>query len=327
MNTIGVVVNEETVNRAIEALNKTTGFKAKQSKGYLTLGGNKVKLKLLVTSQAVDRATAGLLKQDDEITDSIVVTRHVYPKQAHLLKQLNISFIDMAGNAYINKPPLFIYVQGQQPITTNNPKPIRAFKKTGLKIIFAFLCNPGLENSSYREIASSAGVALGAVGRTMEDLTEKGFLRKKGRKGVKLINKKELLNRWVTAYPDQLRPGLFTGQYILNDIRNVISEQSAIPYGYLWGGEIAAEMLSDTLVAKMATVYTSNDIKPLAMKLRLRKNEDGNLEALNKFWGFENNERTVPPILIYADLLATGLERNIETAKGIYESEIKALLT
>ena len=43
------------------------------------------------------------------------------------------------------------------------------------------------------------------------------------------------------------------------------------------------------------------------------------------FWEFEypwKNRNIVPPILIYADLLATGDTRNIETADIIYEQEI-----
>ena len=45
---------------------------------------------------------------------------------------------------------------------------------------------------------------------------------------------------------------------------------------------------------------------------------------MKKFWNFENNDYPglTHPILIYADLLATGDPRNIETAKIIYEKDI-----
>jgi len=43
------------------------------------------------------------------------------------------------------------------------------------------------------------------------------------------------------------------------------------------------------------------------------------------FWNFEidwPHKNMVPPLLIYADLLATGEARNIETARILYEKEI-----
>ncbi|MGD9182654.1 MAG: type IV toxin-antitoxin system AbiEi family antitoxin, partial [Desulfobacterales bacterium] len=52
---------------------------------------------------------------------------------------------------------------------------------------------------------------------------------------------------------------------------------------------------------------------------------DGNVEILNLFWNFKlntfNND-LVHPVLVYADLMATGDHRNIETAGMIYDAEI-----
>lgn len=54
------------------------------------------------------------------------------------------------------------------------------------------------------------------------------------------------------------------------------------------------------------------------------KDEHGNLEVLQKFWDFEFSQvdkqvALVPPLLIYADLIATADVRNIETAQIIRE--------
>ena len=50
----------------------------------------------------------------------------------------------------------------------------------------------------------------------------------------------------------------------------------------------------------------------------------GNLEVLQKFWRFEVPRLVgriphAPPLLIYADLMATGDARNLETAKLLRE--------
>ena len=314
---------------AITAFCKATGIKGKYAKGYFIIDQFDRKLHLKVVAQGLDKAAIGILKQEYDIDECIIAARHVYPAQAQLLRHLGIPFIDTAGNAYINRYSLFVYIEGRQPVGEATAKPVRAFKKTGLKVIFAFLCNPGLENRTYRDIAGNAGVALGAVGRIMTELEEKGFLRKQGRKGFQLREKEELLKRWVTAYPEQLKPGLIVGRYIFPEIRVYVAEKEIKGTNALWSGEIAAEKLTGYLTAKNAVIYTDGDIEELALKLRLQKNTDGNAVILRKFWNFDykNNIHTVPLILVYADLLATGLERNIEAAGKIYDTEIKKLLT
>src|SRR5262245_32915917 len=44
----------------------------------------------------------------------ILVTRYVTPQQAEKLRLANVQFIDTAGNAYINQPPLYILVTGNR---------------------------------------------------------------------------------------------------------------------------------------------------------------------------------------------------------------------
>ena len=55
----------------------------------------------------------------------------------------------------------------------------------------------------------------------------------------------------------------------------------------------------------------------------------GDVEILERFWQPEEAwpyEDMVHPILVYADLIATGNQRNIETAKVIYEQYIVRLV-
>jgi hypothetical protein len=54
----------------------------------------------------------------------------------------------------------------------------------------------------------------------------------------------------------------------------------------------------------------------------MRAAEDGNVEILERFWNFETAKdmpEVVPPILVYADLLATHDSRNADAARMIYE--------
>ena len=106
----------------------------------------------------------------------LVVTDYVNPKMAERLKAMDMPFLDAAGNAYINEPPVYVYIKGNKPLEKPHRKPpIRAFQPTGLKVLFALLCRPGLENAPYRDIAKAADVALGTVGWVITDLRGAGL--------------------------------------------------------------------------------------------------------------------------------------------------------
>lgn len=259
----------------------------------------------------------------------LLVTRYVTSQMADLLKKMDIPFVDAAGNAYINEPPLFIFIKGNKLADTYRPEPTtRAFRPAGLQVVFALLCNPGLENAPFREIAKVATVALGTVGRVIQDLKQMGYLIDMGTRGRRLNRKDNLLARWVTAYPEQLRPKQLTGRYraINHDWWRYAELHTFRAY---WGGEIAATTLTEYLKPQIATIYTNQPLGKLLLKNKIKKDPNGDIEILNAFWGFEYDGQDlnlVPPLLIYADLLATGDARNVEAAEIIYEQELTRLI-
>ena len=252
----------------------------------------------------------------------LLVTRYVTAQMAEWLKQDNIQFIDTAGNTYINQPPLYIFVKGNKPLDIFCHAPLkRAFRPSGLRVIYAFLCNPGLENKTYRNIAEVADVALGTVGWIIRDLKEMGYLLDMGKRGYKLIKKEDLLNRWVINYPEKLRPKLVLGHF--RGSYDWWKQKTLNPIYAQWGGEVAAAKLMKYLKPQVITIYTTlQQLNPLLIENRLKKDPEGDIEILNRFWvplEMWQHEDMVHPILIYADLMATGNKRNIETARMIYE--------
>ena len=271
-----------------------------------------------------------LLVHKNELDKPILlIANYINPRVADRLKQEGIQFIDTAGNAFINNTGLFVFVKGNKPPRTQERQPIdRAFRPGGLKIIFAFLCNPGLENKPYREIAAAAGVALGTINRAMIDLEEMGFLLDLGKKGYKLVQKEKLLERWVTAYAEQLRPKLTLGCY--RGEAGWWQGKKLGQWDAQWGGELAAAAWTDYLKPDLITIYTTHGgLNRLLLDNRLRRDADGDVEIVERFWepeGAETKAESVHPILVYADLIATGNKRNIETAKLIYERDILRLV-
>ena len=265
------------------------------------------------------------------IAKGILVTKYVTPQAAEILKETGTPFLDTAGNAYLNEPPLFVFIKGNKPPEGKTGKPqIRAFRRTGLQVVFALICNPGSEKAPYREIARAAEVALGTVGWVMRDLRQMGNLIEMGKRGRRLIQKEKLLARWVTAYPEQLRPKKLLGRFKAANTDWWKETELPGPETY-WGGEIAAARLAQHLKPQTATIYT-RELKTLfewLIKNRIRQDPDGNIEILRKSWKFEPDwecPNVTHPVLIYADLLATADARNIETAKIIYDKEIARLI-
>lgn len=266
-----------------------------------------------------------LLRKEKLPYQMLLITRYVTGEMAEQLKKEEIQFIDTAGNAYINQPPLYIFIKGNRLPEIYKPTPIgRAFYPTGLRVIFAFLCNPGLENKPYRDIAAVADVALGTIGWVMRELRELGFLLDMGKKGKRLIQKENLLNRWVTDYPEKLRPKLVLGRF--RGDRDWWQQRTLNANFAQWGGEVAAAKLTEYLKPEIVTIYINpKHLNQLLVENRLGRDERGDVEILERFWKPLEElpyDNLVHPILIYADLLATGNQRNIETAKIIYEQHI-----
>jgi len=259
----------------------------------------------------------------------LLVTRYVNPQLAEQLREEGVEFIDTAGNAYINHPPIYILVKGNRPPEIDrHVRTRRAFQPTGLKIIYAFLCDPGLENKAYRDIANIADIALGAVGWVMGDLRDLGFMVDMGKKGKKLINKEELLKRWVLEYTEKMRPKLLLGHFRGHE--GWWQGKTVNPDVAQWGGEVAAARMTQYLKPQVVTVYTTKDnLETFLIENRLQKDPGGDIEILERFWKpvqAQQQGDTVHPLLVYADLLATGNQRNIETAKIIYEQDIVRLV-
>lgn len=291
----------------------------------LTLGANPY-LFAIKTKKNLTRAKLGTIAhQLKNVPNELLVTDYVAPDIADMLKANNIQFIDTVGNAYLHKNECFIYIKGNKREKTAQPRPTtRAFQKKGLQIVFAMMCNPDLLNATYREIEVQANVALGTIGPVLNDLKEMNLLIELGKHGKKFTNKKKLLQRWVEEYPVKLRPDLILGRFttINPDEFNWWKDTELDHPHTLWGGEIAAEHITLYLKPAIVTIYTTKPAGLLITQHRLKKDPQGEIEILRPFWNTGNippDQQYVHPILVYADLVATGDARNIETAHMIYD--------
>ena len=255
---------------------------------------------------------------------NLLVTPYVAPPMAQRLRQKGVQFLDAEGNAFLDQktPRVLVWETGNRPI---KPPPherrLTVFRAAGLRVIFPFLCLPTTTEATYRDLARMAGVALGTVAKTIEELEHLRYVRRT--QGHFVLEKRErLLDAWVDAYPRELRP-LLEPQRFRTDKAEWWKQADWTLLGAWLGGEPAAAVMTRHLRPALATVYLAGGLPEMAKALRLAKDEQGNVEVLQKFWNFDQEAgpgpRMVPPLLVYADLLATGDARNLETAALLRE--------
>jgi len=135
-----------------------------------------------------------------------------------------------------------------------------------------------------------------------------------------------MLTLWIERYEEKLKPDLLVGRFRFLDKNDFINWKD-IKFENVetvWGSEPAGALLTKYLNPEILTIYTLETKSELMKNYRLIPDPVGNVKIYQKFWknnNFENN--TVPPLLIYTDLINTGDSRNIETAKIIYNDYIK----
>jgi hypothetical protein len=245
----------------------------------------------------------------------LLVADHVTPPLADALRAQGVEFIDAAGNAFLNQPPLLVFVKGQRPAeVAPTLERGRAFQATGIQVLFALLARPELVARPYREIAAAAGVAHGTVGWVMAELPGLGYLAKVGGRR-RLINDERLLDRWTEAYARTLRPRLLLGRF-RGDVGALHTRTAQWPGGVTVGGELAAARLTRHLRPGTATFYAQAIDPKMILKLALKADAAGNVDFRRRFWNFPGeNAQVTPTLLVYADLLAIGDARCLETAQ------------
>ncbi|WP_319523421.1 type IV toxin-antitoxin system AbiEi family antitoxin [uncultured Desulfosarcina sp.] len=328
---------QKLINAATELFAQTTGigvvYKRTERKenqypnGCIRINHEGTRFELIVQAKrTLTRATVLLERTQPTIPgkNRILITTYVTPPLADLMKKAGIFFMDTAGNAYIDKPPLFVFVKGNRPPDKMKRPPTtgRVFKPAGLKVLFTLLNAPGTANLPYRQIAEMTDVALGTVEWIFRDLKEMGFLIEMDKRERRLTKLDTLQKRWVEAYPDQLRPKLVIDRFNA-DNPEWWKTTNPLDYDMHWGGEVAAAKLTQQLRPEKVIIYGKELPGKLIIKNKLRKTDEGKIEILKPFWKFEDplaDKGIVPPLLIYADLMATGDERNIETAGILYDT-------
>lgn len=274
----------------------------------------------------VDRLELVKVKYKGGLEGKLLAAPYITAELAEQCRTRGIQFIDTAGNAYLKAEGMRIFVTGnKRPLSAMPAAKDRATTATGMRVVFALLCRPELLNAPYRDIAAAAGVALGTVGWVFFALQERGQLLIDKSKKRQFVDARRVIEEWALNYPARLKPRLAAGRFHAT-AGDWWKNADLAKRAALFGGEVAGDILTKYRAPGNVLVYAEGDPGRLIMDNKLKADPAGEVEILEKFWHFDpaaGENRVVPPLLVYADLLATQDTRNHEVAKLVYERYLK----
>jgi hypothetical protein len=316
----------EIVDIAFENLVQTTGIQAYwHAKGPLdgvmesSINGTKY---TFVVEVMGDVRTHQLQQVEDyynQYDNFLLLANRLFPKIKEELRQKEIPYLEASGNIFLNKAGIFLFVDTQKPLDVEKNKGNRAFTKTGLKVLFYLLQHKEAINLTHRELAENVGVGLGNIPQVIDGLKETGYLLALNNKTNIWENREGLLARWISEYASMLRPKLIKERYTLKGQWQDISFETDKT---TWGGESAADLLTNHLRPEKLLIYTCESRMDLIKNYKLMPDKHGEIEVLEMFWK-DNEGKTAPPLLVYTDLMLEGGKRNKETADIIYNEYIQ----
>jgi hypothetical protein len=251
----------------------------------------------------------------------IFIAKYISKSSAFTLKENGLNYLDTSGNAYVRMDEIFICIEGQKTEKYDKDQS-RAFQEAGLKLILLLLSKKESLGYSYRELSEKTDISIGSISNIINELEELNFvLRTKEKRVIK--NKKELIERWVIGYNEVLKPRIlrkkmkFLKPVLFDEIKNEADGKTVF-----WGGEPAAAILTNNLRPQQFIIYSNLELSSLAKQFKLTPNPQGDVEICELFWKLDTSEITAPPLIVYADLISSGFERNIEMAKIISQNEL-----
>jgi len=227
------------------------------------------------------------------------------PIGRHLASQ-HVSYVDTAGNCHIELGlRLIAHVEGKRAVREARSR-IRGVASH--QLLFALLAEPDLVHAPARTIALAAGIgktaALEQIGRLhMEDMLDHF-------PGAGLFRERELLDRWLNAYTDVVRPSWLLARFRpeLTDplALDALIERVCENREWAFGGAAAAHRMLAFDRGTQTVLHLTEVPVDLLEQLQAVRAPDGPLTILRTpgalaYQGIKPH--LAHPLLVYAELL------------------------
>lgn len=249
----------------------------------------------------------------------------ITPRHADHLRGAGIDYFDEAGNGHLAFGDTFIDVRGRTASTPGElRKPTKSaslFTEKRSQVILAVISWPDLLSGRLQDLARAAGVSVSFTQKTLVALETANYLDSFGpRDPGSLRNIDSLIDGWSAAFSSGLGSRENTRTF-----RGDFDPSALLPDGsplYL-SGEAVAPWIKRRLTW---TIYTEGIPRDAARAGRWASDElEPTIFVREKFWSepapaqtlAHARVRVAPPLVVYADLLASGDSREREAARHL----------
>lgn len=245
---------------------------------------------------------------------------------AERLRQLEIAFVDLRGNCSVGIGKRYLaWIQGRRGETRREPKDIRF---PGYKVMFGVLAERELVNASLRTIAEKTDVSRQAAADMLRRLDqEELLLRVRGKRVWSGAGRRELLDRWLAAYPGQVRPRLLVGRFRTraadpDQLAAQVTRALRATPDWCWTGASAAWRLDPYYRGDAVSLQVAGDPTAILKLLGAVPDRKGPLVVLRSLAPLAMRglgQQNAHPLLVYSELLASHDERAAEAAGRLHE--------
>ncbi|MGW6422695.1 type IV toxin-antitoxin system AbiEi family antitoxin [Nocardia sp. NPDC055053] len=270
-----------------------------------------------VTLSALSR-----LDRQEDAHRLLVAGPYISSRTAEALRAARIDYIDNAGNAHLDFGPVLIDIRGRPDLTPQRgrrPADANLFSARRMQVLFVLLAWPDLVNRPVRMIADTAGTSVGITQSTLEIMKKSDYVI-----GRSLHRRDELIDLWAAAYRGTVIPKIRETSFA-GDIASW-----SPPPGWQVSGESAIETIRQP---QTLTIYVKNFDPIEAVQNGWHKSDDPNIEIRRKFWDAPPwatapeqygafTESAAPPLMVYADLLASREPRQSDVAAALRRDQL-----
>lgn len=262
---------------------------------------------------------------------NLLFAPYVAPPMGRYLVERQWNYVDAVGNLHLTLGAggsTVAHVEGRTP---RREVATRGTRLPGHLVTLALLADRNLLAAPVRTLAAMAGVSKTAVADQLQRLTEQGLLART-KNGLQLLRGGTLLERWIGAYLDTVRPRWLLGRFQTqeSDVERLERSLSERLAGMTWGlgGGAAAWRLIRHYRGEETVLHVAAAPADLAGRLRALPSQSGNLVVLVAavplvFEGSAPN--LVHPLLVYSELLASQDPRAREAAGEFRRQQLPEL--
>lgn len=243
---------------------------------------------------------------------------------ARAAAEQGVNWLDLAGNAHIRTPDLYIHVEGRPNPSPKRGRPSTPFAPKRARLTRVMLLDP-VRWWRQRDLAEETGLDDGTVSRAVRRLEELELVAREGRT-YRPRDPKLLLDAWADEYR------LNTHDVVLAHVSGSGMELARALGGQLHGADVehaftglpAAYALDRFARFRLASIYVREDPRRVVGRLDLRRVEKGaNVQLIGPndegvFAGSAEHDglTCVAPVQAYLDLLHLS-ERAEEAAQHL----------